>query len=238
MIHCEKEQKDACLICGEALVYTTEQQEKVCAVCGRAFWSNAGCINGHFVCDACHSQNSLEQVISVCTRLDSKNPIEIAQRLFKEPSVHMHGPEHHVLAGASILTAYCNAGGKMDLDNALQEMIARGKQIPGGACGFWGCCGAALSCGISCSILAEASPLSGEVWGKLNLLTSAVLTEVGKFGGPRCCKRDSFLAIRKTAELINESRQVKLEVPSEHHCIFYSKNKECLKEICPFFPKV
>ena len=37
-----------------------------------------------------------------------------------------------------MLTAYKNAGGDIDLEEALQEMHERGKQYPGGSCGFWG----------------------------------------------------------------------------------------------------
>ena len=32
-----------------------------------------------------------------------------------------------------------NAGGEIDLPEALLEMMNRGKAVPGGACGFWGC---------------------------------------------------------------------------------------------------
>ncbi len=54
------------------------------------------------------------------------------------PFCHMHGPEHHVMVGSALLTAYKNAGGEIDLSAALLEMQKRGKCVPGGACGFWG----------------------------------------------------------------------------------------------------
>ena len=52
------------------------------------------------------------------------------------------------MVGAALLTAYRNAGGEIDLEPALREMMNRGKSVPGGACGFWGACGAGLSSGI------------------------------------------------------------------------------------------
>ena len=61
---------------------------------------------------------------------------------------HMHGPEHHVMVGAALLTAYKNAGGNIELKDALIEMMHRGKAVPGGACGFWGACGAGISAGM------------------------------------------------------------------------------------------
>lgn len=38
------------------------------------------------------------------------------------PFCHMHGPEHHVMVGSALLTAYKNAGGEIELKKALHEM--------------------------------------------------------------------------------------------------------------------
>lgn len=51
----------------------------------------------------------------------------------ENPYVYMHGPEHHVLVGSVLLTAYHNAGGELDWPAALYEMENRGRQVPGGA---------------------------------------------------------------------------------------------------------
>ena len=48
------------------------------------------------------------------------------------PFCHMHGPEHHIMVGSALLTAYHNAGGQIDLPKALSEMISRGSKVPGG----------------------------------------------------------------------------------------------------------
>ena len=34
---------------------------------------------------------------SQCLEIKSTNPIEIAMQLMKNPEIHMHGPEHHIL---------------------------------------------------------------------------------------------------------------------------------------------
>ena len=47
-----------------------------------------------------------------------------------------------ITAFSALLTAYHNAGGEIELESALKEMYKRGKSVPGGACGFWGACGA------------------------------------------------------------------------------------------------
>lgn len=41
-------------------------------------------------------------------------------------------PEHHVMVGAALLTAYRNAGGDIELSDSLVELMKRGKQVPGG----------------------------------------------------------------------------------------------------------
>ena len=78
------------------------------------------------------------------------------------PSCHMHGPEHHTMVGSALLAAYQNAGGNIDLKTALYEMQKRGKQVPGGACGFWGACGAGISAGMYISIALKSTPLAKE----------------------------------------------------------------------------
>ena len=57
--------------------------------------------------------------------------------------------------GAALLTAYKNAGGEIDLQQALVEMMSRGRSVPGGACGFWGACGAGISAGMFVSIISK-----------------------------------------------------------------------------------
>jgi len=97
----------------------------------------------------------------------------------------MHGPEHHVMVGAALLTAYKNAGGEIDLSKALQEIHSRGKAVPGGVCGFWGACGAGISTGQFVSIITGSTPLSVESWGWSNQMTAKALDCIGKEIGRR-----------------------------------------------------
>jgi len=124
-----------------------------------------------------------------------KAPLEyLVQDEMMECAVcHMHGPEHHVMVGAALLTAYKNAGGELDLESALQEMYSRGKQVPGGACGFWGACGAGISAGQFMSIATQSTPLAKEPWGLSKRMTSKSLGSIGEVDGLRCCKRVPFL---------------------------------------------
>ena len=231
-----KRSEGACLICGAPLVYFQEAREMECSLCHRKFPSNAQCEEGHFICDECHSKRGIEVVMEGCRKTPSKNPIAILQSLMEDPFVYMHGPEHHVMVGAALLAAYRNAGGELDLEQALAEMAQRGQQVPGGACGFWGCCGAAVSTGIFVSIVTGSSPLSGKSWGLCNEMTSRALASLAAVGGPRCCKRNSFLATIEAVKFAREKLGVSMELPEKIQCAFVPENQQCLRKKCPFNP--
>lgn len=94
-------------------------------------------MNGHYVCNDCHTKG-MDSIFGLCLSETSTDPIAIVRRMMDLPFCHMHGPEHHVMVGAALLTAYRNAGGALDLEKALREIYSRGKAVPGGACGFGG----------------------------------------------------------------------------------------------------
>ena len=137
------------------------------------------------------------------------------------------------MVGAALLTAYKNAGGVIDLNNALQEMYSRGKAVPGGACGFWGACGAGISAGQFMSIATRSTPLAKEPWGLSNQMTSKALGSIGEVGGPRCCKRDSYLAILAAIDFAREQLGVEMTctIPVCNHS---AQNNQCIGKRCPF----
>ena len=136
------------------------------------------------------------------------SPVRIFKSMAKKDYVNIHGPEHHILDGACILTAFYNAGGDIYLDM-----------------------GAALS------IIDGTGPLSDDgSWGEHMKFTSEATRELGRINGPRCCKRDAMIAFRKGVEYINEHYNVTLEY-EEQVCEFSDKNQQCIKEKCPFYRK-
>lgn len=227
-------QNDECLICGAPLEYLETADTMECHLCKKRVVSNVRCTEGHFVCDDCHT-TGVDSVIFKCQQSTSKNPIEILESMMSMSFCHMHGPEHHVLVGAALLTAYKNAGGEVDLSQALPEMVRRGKEVPGGACGRWGACGAALSAGTFVSIVTHNSPLGKEEWRLSNRCTAEALMRVSEYGGPRCCKRDSYLSILSTVEFVAKNLNVQMEMPTVE-CTRSKRNNQCLGSNCPFFP--
>jgi len=165
------------------------------------------------------------------------SPVRIFKSMAKKDYVNIHGPEHHILDGACILTAFYNAGGDIDLDKSLHKIAREGLRMPGAMCGLWGICGAIASVGAALSIIDGTGPLSDDgSWGEHMKFTSEAIRELGRINGPRCCKRDAMIAFRKGVEYINEHYNVTLEY-EEQMCEFSDKNQQCIKEKCPFYRK-
>lgn len=224
----------ACLVCGKPLQYYETARKMKCVFCGKEFESNASCEDGHYVCDHCHSEKGTDVILNYCRTSTSKNPVDMLTAMMRDPYIYMHGPEHHIMVGAALITAYRNAGGEVDLNEALAEMKKRGERYPGGSCGFWGCCGAAVSTGMFYSIITKTTPLSGKTWGDANRMTSVALQKIGEIGGPRCCKRNSFTAMVAAVEFVRETLGIAMELPEQIVCEHTARNKQCLGIRCPY----
>lgn len=116
--------KEECLICGAPLEYLETDVQMQCEICRKKELAKTRCVNGHYVCSDCHMQG-LDSIVELCLRETACDPIAIVERMMALPSCHMHGPEHHVMVGAALLTAYHNAGGDIALSDALMEMLRR-----------------------------------------------------------------------------------------------------------------
>lgn len=222
-----------CLVCGAALVYREQPEEMECAICHKKVVSNVCCERGHYVCDDCHTMG-IDQMVGICMVEISPNPFVPLEKMMDLSVCHMHGPEHHFMVGAALIAAYRNAGGEVDMEWALPEMLRRAKQVPGGACGNWGACGAAISTGMFVSIVTKSSPLATTAWGLSNLMTSRALAAVAEHGGPRCCKRDSYLSLLAAIAFAAEKLGVRMEEPARVVCTRSASNRQCIGSSCPF----
>ena len=225
---------DECLICKAPLEYLETDELMECAICHKKENSKTRCVNGHYVCNECHTAG-LDSILGLCLRTGSKDPIAILEAMMALPFCHMHGPEHHVMVGAALLTAYRNAGGRLDLPKALAEIMNRGKAVPGGTCGFWGACGAGLSAGMFVSIVSGSTPLAKEPFALSHKMTAAALERIAEIGGPRCCKRDSYLSVLTAVDFVREQLGVAMEKP-EVTCSRCAQNRQCIGKRCPFSP--
>ena len=231
-----------CLVCGEPLVYAEQAREVACHICGKVECAHSVCEAGHYVCNACHRSEGVDYIMGLCAKSASCNPIAIIDEAMSDKSIYPNGPEHHTLIGASLITAYANAGGRnpagepLDRDAALAELKTRSLQVPGGTCGFWGTCGAAVSAGQAMSVLNGSTPLAEEPWAQCQRLTSLVLGRLADIGGPRCCKRTGYTSIIVAVPYINQTLGSQMQLPDEVICSFFRRNAECKRVRCPYFP--
>ncbi|WP_190259546.1 DUF5714 domain-containing protein [Pelotomaculum schinkii] len=128
---CNTDHASGCLVCGGELFYNADSAIDVkCVICGKEEQSNTICVNGHYICDACHREKVLDVVERVCVATDLTDPVEITLQIFKLPGLHMHGPEYHSIVAAVLVTAYGNSV-KDKQAQAIKEAIKRGKDIKG-----------------------------------------------------------------------------------------------------------
>ena len=181
-------------------------------------------------------EERLERIMNECINSCETNPVKLFYKIASMDFVRIHGPEHHFLDGACVLTAFCNAGGKADLKSGLKKICDESVKMPGAMCGNWGVCGAVTSVGAALAFIDSTGPLSEVDWGKHMLYTSKALLNLASTGGPRCCKRDAFFAFETAVDYINKNYDVKI-CADEIKCAFSHKNEQCLKERCPFYVK-
>ena len=113
----------------------------------------------------------------------------------------------------------------------MRQPRKRGENVLGGFCGFDGACGAGVGTGIFVSLITDSTPLSEGGWrfSNLNLMTAQSLEEIACHGGPRCRKRDTFLALQSAQAFIEENFDVSLPMSEPILCAFSDMNKECLE---------
>jgi len=228
---------EGCFVCGKPIVYFEEEKPISCQQCGKAFNSTVACEDGHYICDSCHEEQGFVFITQYVSTSQSIAPIAMATDIMRNQFINMHGPEHHYLIAAVLLAAYRNAGGEVDFDKALKIAQQRAKKVPGGICGTWGSCGAAVSTGIFISIVTGASPLSEKEWSLANQMTSQSLELIASNGGPRCCKRNTYLGITQAITFLKEKLNIYLESPQSVVCRFSHRNKQCRNEKCLYFPR-
>jgi hypothetical protein len=225
--------KENCGVCGRPLVYGTEEVMRRCSFCGNEYSTLIYCPEGHYVCDSCHSRDALDALRNVLSRTTSTDPIEILETVMSHPSVPTHGPEHHAMVPAIIVAAVQNAGYPVPGD-AVQKALERGAKVPGGWCGFYGVCGAAIGVGTAVSILTGATPLTGKTRALANEATAFALQKMID-GGPRCCKRASRRALETAVEFLKTRMAIDLKINREIECLYVNRNKECIREACAYY---
>lgn len=222
-----------CGVCGSPLVYGADAVTRACDVCGEAQTTMIWCPAGHFVCDTCHGATAVDGIRRMLDTMASNDPAAILERVMAYPGLPMHGPEHHAIVPGAIVTAARNAGVAVP-EGALETALARGAKIPGGWCGYYGACGAAVGVGIAVSVLTRATPLKGRERSLALGATSFALARMVD-DQPRCCKRASRLAVEAAVEYLREQLTIDLPTGERAHCASSDRNGQCAGADCRFF---
>ena len=121
-------------------------------------------------------------------RREKVTPLGLLEELMDIPGLPMHCPPHHFLIPALLLVLTGRAQGipEAQFEEDLLEIEERAKEVPGGACGFYGNCGAAVGIGLFLSVYTGTDPHSEEHWGECNLATG----RASRAGRIRCARRN------------------------------------------------
>jgi len=230
-------QETGCLVCGAPLRYLEEESEKNCTFCGSVLPATALCEQGHFVCDACHTRDAEAFLEHICLTATETDMVALLEEIRSHPAIPLHGPEHHILVPGIILATYRNQGGEVSPD-MLRTALKRGRGVPGGYCAFTGACGAGVGVGIAFSVLLGANPVKAQERQQVQQVTQAVLGEQAGFAAARCCQRDSWLALKKAAELSQDYLSITLRADFPLRCRQAHQNRECLGTVCPLWEEV
>ena len=110
---------------------------------------------------------------------------------------------------AAIIAAVRNTGYPVP-EGAIEKAIERASKVPGGWCGLYGDCGAAVGVGIAVSVLTNATPLTGKertlALGATSFALSRMLDNKA-----RCCKRASRIAVEAAVDYLDDKLGIRLE---------------------------
>lgn len=175
----------------------------------------------------------METITKICLASDCCDAAELAGRLMADSSIRMHGPEHHFLVSAAILTVYCNRYCPDSKYRFLKMAALRTAKIPVAVCALYGCCGALMGAGAAVSIITQANPFLAEPLQLVNRVTASIQQELSGYAGIRCCKRSVWASLRGTLEVLKSCDNLVLPV-SEISCPYRFQHDACIGRKCPY----
>lgn len=185
-----------------------------------------------------------QEITEICTGYFNSDETltiwDLADRVMSLDGLPMHCPPHHYMIPAVLLTVVYKMQKKTagQLKEDLEQILERAKHVLGGFCGNYGNCGAAVGIGIFTSVYLKASPKTeGKNWSLPNRGTGRCLLKIAEVEGPRCCKRNTYLAFEEAVDFLREELEIDLKKKEKVVCRFFKNNKECKRRECPYFPK-
>lgn len=153
------------------------------------------------------------------------------------PQVRMHGPEHHFIVPAVLITCVNNLAGRSleELQKKLDIAEIRSISETPDHCQYaLGSCGAAMGTGVFLSIYTNRTPETEDEWSLMNSIIAKCQKNIADAGGPRCCKRDTYISLETAVDFLKERFSIELE-KSQGKCTFSLRNPTCKHEDCTFY---
>ena len=156
--------------------------------------------------------DKLKAIMDICTAYEDSDALELAGRLMEDPAIRMHGPEHHFLTAAAILTAYANKYCPKSKYRFLKMASHRTVRIPVAVCAIYGTCGALMGAGTAVSIIIQANPFAAETLQIVNKATASIQNELSGYNGIRCCKRSAWASVKGALGVLNTCEGISMPV--------------------------
>jgi len=222
-----------CLACDGELEHYDSAVIAKCSECGAREKTYIICKKGHYLCNACASKESINKIYENMFDCKDENPLDIAEKLIAKCGICGNSP--HPLTTAAFLVAYKNLTGNIN-DDEVMDGVMRATQIPGGWCGYYGTCGAAVGIGVAFAIIQKSTPMSDLERSIANIATSEALKCVADLGGPRCCTSSVRVSI-ETGIVVAE-KYLNIKFPERNNkflkCWVSNVNVNCRKEKCQY----
>jgi len=229
-------QHSNCIVCNEPLIYKRKSIVRECYYCGIQNKTDVVCANDHYVCNECSRRDMYAIIETECLSYEGIKPFELAERILSSNKLQMHGAEHHLIVPAVMLTVYLNHQKRKSEKKELIEVARnRALRLHDGICASHGTCAAAMGVGMFFSIILDVNELQTHNYAYINMASANVLLNVARYGGPRCCKRSTFLGILQIRNLLADDYNIILPIPDQVKCNYVALNKECTKENCLFY---
>ena len=227
-----------CMICGSPLLYLDRAQPLDCAYCGKLENGYVRCLQGHYLCEACHNAGSMRMIGDIVFGTTSKDPVEISEIMMNHPKLPMLGCQHaYIIAGAFLAAIKNNHSGKVT-DEDIQEAFRRiEKQAIGGYCGLTGVCGIVPAIGACFSVLLGSMCGKDIEQKKTMKAVTQVAKVIGDLTGPSCCKAYVRASLGEAIQFLEENLQITLPIhDSSVICTHSTKHPHgCRESKCPYF---
>lgn len=226
------------MVCGSPLHYHTQAVEGRCHYCGSKDQWYISCSKGHFICDVCHNQGSMQQVETIIFQNTSVNPFEIAGQCMNLHVLPMLGCQHAYIAGGALMAALKNEGTFQLSDDDIREVFHRtNKQAHGGYCGLTGTCGIAPALGACIAILIGSKCGTDKEQQITMELVSRVVRAITELTGPSCCKAYVRTSLEVTVDFLRQHFSIILPGQDIASCRHMAKHPHgCRQTKCPYYP--